>query len=230
MGDPQLIDVPARELASDTGCIVVSGAPRLAPEHPYPAPHRDAFEITRWAAEHAVELGGDPKRVAVAGESSGGNLAAGVALRARDEGAPRLAALLLIYPPLDDRLESDSYRRFANGHLLTREAMRQFWERFLADSPADAYAAPARARRLSGLPPTVLMQASHDVLLDEGQRFAQRLQADGVPVHVMLGHSLTHASWYMSGVTQAARAWARSGHQALGVALSEPASAQRDVA
>jgi len=134
MGDPQLIDVPARELAVDAAVIVISAGHRLAPEHPYPAAHQDAYDVTRWVIENASSLGGDPGRVAVAGESTGANLAASVALRARDERSFGLAAQLLIYPVLDPAMSSDSYVRYADGHLLTAAAMRQFWGHYLVSS------------------------------------------------------------------------------------------------
>jgi acetyl esterase len=177
-------DALCRRLANGAGCMVVSVDYRLAPEHPYPAPAEDAYAATRWVADHAAELGVDSARLAVAGDSAGGNLAAVVALMARDRGGPDLCHQLLIYPITDCSFETDSYRENAEGPLLTRDMMEVAWEWYLGDTGRghEAYASPLRAENLAGLPPGFVLTAEFDPLRDEGEAYAARLRAAGVSV------------------------------------------------
>jgi acetyl esterase/lipase len=183
-GSLQSHDVVCRALANGAGCVVVSVDYRLAPEHQFPAAIDDAFASVQYVAAHAAELGIDPDRLAVAGDSAGGNLAAGVALLARDSGGPRLVHQLLIYPVTDYNLDTASYLANADGFMLTREAMRFYWRHYLrSDADGDdPRASPLRASRFDGLPSALIITAEFDPLRDEGRAYASRLEAAGVPV------------------------------------------------
>jgi len=168
-------------LGADAAVVAVDY--RLAPEHPYPAALRDAEAATAWVAAHARELGIDPDRRAVGGDSAGGALAAAVARRARDRGGPRLAFQVLIYPALDADFDTPSYLEYAEGYLLTRAAMVWYWGHYLPDPSSlrgDPDACPMAADGLAGLPPALVITAGYDPLRDEGEAYARRLRADGV--------------------------------------------------
>lgn len=172
-----------RLLSDQAACIVVSVDYRLAPEHPYPAAVEDCLAATRWAADHAAELGGDPARIAVAGDSAGGNLAAVVALRARDEGGPDLCGQLLIYPVTDHHEPgTPSYHENAEGYFLTRKGMEWFFDHYLGDDfdREDPHVFPLRASELDRLPPALVITAEYDPLRDEGDLYAKRLHEAGV--------------------------------------------------
>ena len=157
IGNLDTVDKPVRSIANRTGAVVVSVDYRLAPEQVYPAAFDDSYAATVWVAEHAAELDGDPARVAVAGDSAGGNLAAAVALAARDRNGPRLVAQLLIYPVTNFDFTTASYEENGEGYLLTRGTMQWFWAHYLGaqDLGKDPYACPARADDLVGLPPGI---------------------------------------------------------------------------
>lgn len=172
-----------RNLANLLSAVVISVDYRLAPESRWPAAAEDMYATTRWAAEHAADFGGDPDRLAVAGDSAGGNLAAVTTLMARDRGGPALSAQLLIYPMIAAYFETESYRRYGKGFYNPRPALQWYWDQY-APSPADRthpYASPLQAR-LDGLPPAVVVIAGHDPLRDEGLAYADALEAAGVPV------------------------------------------------
>ncbi|KUI21067.1 esterase [Mycobacterium lehmannii] len=172
-----------RNLANLLSAVVISVDYRLAPESRWPAAAEDVYAATRWAAEHAAEFGGDPGRLAVAGDSAGGNLAAVTTLMARDRGGPALSAQLLIYPMIAADFETESYRRYGKGFYNPRPALQWYWDQYVP-SPADRthpYASPLQAR-LDGLPPAVVVIAGHDPLRDEGVAYADALDAAGVPV------------------------------------------------
>jgi acetyl esterase len=196
-------DSLARRLAARTGAMVVSVEYRLAPEHPFPAPHDDCWAATTWLAEHAASLGGDPGRLSVAGDSAGGNLAAGIAMRARDEGLP-LTYQLLIYPCIDDRQTRPSMVDNASGYFLSAADMAWFWDQFVpAEHRDNPYAVPARATDLTGLAPAHVQTAEYDPLRDEGEEWAARLNAAGTPATVTRFYGAVHgfiARWeQMSG-------------------------------
>jgi len=169
-------DEICRRLARASGWAVLSIDYRRAPEAAFPGPLEDCYAATCWAAENASGLGLDASRLAVAGDSSGGNLAAGVALLARDRGGPALLHQILIYPPLDPTGDTPSYGECAEGCLLTADAMRWYWRQYLGDPAhgASPLAAPALAESLAGLPAATVVTAEYDPLRDEGEAFGNR--------------------------------------------------------
>jgi len=186
-------DPTARRLALLTGALVVSVDYRLAPEHPFPAPHDDCWSVTEWLSREAGAIGGDPTRIAVAGDSAGGNLAAGVAIRARDEGVA-LRYQCLIYPCIDSEQEPyESMRENAEGYFLTAADMVWFWDRYVPDGHRrDPRAVPARLDDLSELAPALVLTAEFDPLRDEAERYAQRLSASGVEVELVRVPGVVH--------------------------------------
>lgn len=193
-------DGVARALANGAGCVVVSVDYRLAPEHRYPAAAEDCYAATRWCADHAAELGADAKRVAVAGDSAGGNLAAVVALMARDRGGPPLVFQLLTYPVTDATFETPSYRDNADGYLLTAGDMRWFWGHYLGDAPqrgGEPYASPLRAANLAGLPPALIITAEFDPLRDEGEAYGHALENAGVAAKISRYDGMIHGFFGM---------------------------------
>jgi acetyl esterase/lipase len=182
-GDLDTEDLRCVRLAHDAGCVVLSVDYRLAPEHRYPAALDDACAVLRWAAESASDLDLDPARLGVVGASSGGNLAAATALVARDRGGPPVAFQLLVYPTLDDRRQTAS-QQFVGTPMVDGRDCERCWDYYLGNDRdgVSAYAAPARAADLTGLPPTYQMTAELDPLRDEGIAFATRLLAAGVSV------------------------------------------------
>jgi acetyl esterase len=211
-------DPLARRIAARTGALVVSVDYRLAPEHPFPASHDDAWAATAWLAEHASSVGGDPARLAVCGDSAGGNLAAGVALRARDTGLD-LALQALVYPCIDTRQELyPSMRVNGEGLFLTADDMRWFWDHYVpADRRDDPYAVPARAGDLRGLAPAFVQTAEYDPLRDEGETYARRLREVDVPVELVRYPGVVHgfvARWHTM-------ARAEQAHDDLGRALRD---------
>lgn len=198
-------DNPCRALARATGCVVVSIDYRLAPEHPYPVPLEDFYQAVCWLADNAGKLGIDADRIVVAGDSAGGNLAAGVALLARDRQGPAIAHQLLLYPPLDVDFDTPSYDAFADGYYLTREAMKFCWQTYLGDesSRPPIYAAPLRAD-LAGLPPATILVNEFDPLRSEGEAFARKLEQAGVPATLVRLEGMIHACIHMVGIAPAA--------------------------
>ncbi|MBB3603720.1 acetyl esterase [Mycolicibacterium sp. BK556] len=170
-----------RSLANLVPAIVVSVDYRLAPEHRWPTAAEDVLAVSRWAAAHAPELGGDAGRIAVGGDSAGGNLAAVTTLMARDRGGPTIAAQLLVYPVIDADFDTESYQRFGRGFYNPRLALQWYWDQYVPDvgDRRDPYAAPLHGN-LSGLPPAVVVIAGHDPLRDEGIAYADALTAAGV--------------------------------------------------
>jgi len=208
LGDIESHDRLCRLLANAADCIVVSVDYRLAPEHKFPAAPEDCYAALQWIVEHGAALGGDPSRVAVGGESAGGNLSAAVALMARDRQGPHLRYQLLLYPVTDlTALETQSYNEFATGHGLEKASMAWFIEHYLAEPTAakDPYASPLHAPDLSGLPPAAVMTAGFDVLRDEGNAYAARLKAAGVPTTHKCYDGFIHGFYVMAGTIVAAR-------------------------
>ncbi|MGI5425945.1 alpha/beta hydrolase [Streptomyces sp. CA-179760] len=194
MGDVDTEHPWAARLAESSGAVVVSVGYRLAPEHPHPAALDDAYAVLAWTAEHAFELGIAPERIAVGGHSAGGNLAAALALRARDEQGPRIRFQLLNQPGLDDRQETWSQRNFTDTPWMNRDKTAAAWRHYLGSRPATPYAAPARATDLSGLPPAYLATAELCPARDEGIEYALRLLRAGVPVELHQWPGTFHGS------------------------------------
>ncbi|WP_433227984.1 alpha/beta hydrolase [Micromonospora sp. CA-248260] len=228
LGSVETADGICRRLANATPCQVVTVGYRLAPEHPFPAAVLDCHAATRWLAEHAADLGVDPERLVVGGDSAGGNLAAAVTLLARAEGGPRLAGQLLVYPNTDQRADRPRPGRGTDPAtavdpataadpraaadeqdplLFNRHSVDWYRGHYLAD-PADAadpLASPLLADDLSGLPPALVVTAEHDPLCDEGERYAQRLREAGVPVRATRYSGMIHGFFAMPGVFDAGR-------------------------
>jgi acetyl esterase len=177
-------DTLARKLAVASRCAVVLPDYRLAPEYRFPTAVDDSYAVACWAAAHVAEIAGSDCPLVVAGDSAGGNLAAVVALRARQAGGPPIAAQVLVYPVMDCDFDTMSYVDSANDLLLTREAMIWFWDHYLPMKQARTHqdASPLRAADVSGLPPAIVLTAEYDVLRDEGELYATRLVKVGVPV------------------------------------------------
>jgi acetyl esterase len=188
-------DGACTRLANGAGCLVVSVDYRLAPEHKYPAAADDCYAAFAWVAENAAQWGGDARRVAVGGDSAGGNLAAVVSMMARDRGARRPLFQLLIYPATDFRGNTPSYSENAEGYLLSRDDMRWFWANYLAreEDGQQPYASPLLAGDFRHLPPAFIATAEYDPLRDEGEAYGARLRLSGVPAEVVRYDGLIHA-------------------------------------
>ncbi len=208
-----------RRLCRGGETIVVAVEYRLAPEHRYPAAADDCLAAARWVAGHAATFGGDAARLAVAGDSAGGNLAAVTALRARDEGGPAIRAQLLFYPVTDHySVQRPSWEQCASGFGLTRETMMWFWDLYLArpEDGAQPGASPARAAHFAGLPPACIVTAEYDVLRDEGEAYAALLRRDGGAVDLVRRSGMNHGFLNWIGLLEpatetmdAAGAWLR---------------------
>jgi acetyl esterase len=180
IGAPETHEDICRTLANDAGAVVVAPDYRLAPEHPFPAAIEDCAATLAWMEEQATALGINANRILVAGDSAGGNLAAVIALLARDGQVPAILGQVLIYPVTDQQQTSDSYRRYATDFGLTTQAMRWFRDHYLPDktSRLDWRASPLHASSLKGTAAAVVILAGHDVLFDEGRAYAERLEAE----------------------------------------------------
>ncbi|MDO0932322.1 alpha/beta hydrolase [Streptomyces sp. DG2A-72] len=194
MGDLDTEHPWAARLADACGAVVMSVGYRLAPEHPFPAALDDAYAVLTWACEYAAELGIDPERIAVGGHSAGGGLAAGTALRARDQQGPPICFQLLNQPGLDDRQETWSQRNFTDTPWMNRDKVAASWRHYLGSVPATPYAAPARATDLSGLPPAYIATAELCPNRDEDITYALRLLESGVSVELHQWPGTFHGS------------------------------------
>lgn len=200
-------DSTCRELARGADAVVVSVDYRLAPEAKFPAAPEDCYSATQWTALHARSLGIDAGRIAVAGDSAGGNLAAVVSLLCRDRGGHLPIHQLLIYPVTDHAFETESYRTNGEGYFLSRDMMRWFWHHYL-ESDADGenpLASPLRAKTLAGLPAATVLTAEYDPLRDEGRAYAERLAAAGVPTQYTNYDGVFHGFFGMTGQLPRAR-------------------------
>ncbi|MFG1605397.1 alpha/beta hydrolase [Actinoplanes sp. NPDC049265] len=206
-GDLDTHDLVTRRMCRDTGAVVVAVDYRMLPEHPFPAPFDDAWDAMVWARALHPEL-----PFLIAGDSAGGTLAACVALRARDEGGPRIDAQILIYPAIDDDLDRPSMKAFSDGKRVAIEDLRFFLGQYVAPEAAagSAYALPGRATSLAGLPPALLAIAGHDLLRSAEEDYARRLREAGVGVTVQLDAEQVHG-WidYAARVPSADQAFGR---------------------
>ncbi len=221
-GDIETHDALCRIVADGAGCLVASIDYRLAPEHKYPAGLEDCLAATRWMAGNAGAIGGDGGKLAVGGDSAGGNLAAAVAQRARDEGGPALAFQWLIYPALDFTADNASVRENATGYLLTKQAIDWTRDQYLADpleEATDPGASPGLTRELAGLPPALIQSAQYDPLRDEAEDYAARLTAAGVPVESILYDGMVHGFMRMGALIDCAGEALADGSRALRTAF-----------
>ncbi|MEO8694830.1 MAG: alpha/beta hydrolase [Acidimicrobiales bacterium] len=206
IGSIESHDATVKSLAAASGMVFVSVDYRLAPEYKFPTPPEDCFAATKWVVENATELGVDASRLAVAGDSAGGNLAAAVALMARERGGPAIKFQLLIYPCTDFDLTRRSMIDNGDGYFLTSAAMDWFYGHYLAgdDDRAHHFAAPIRAE-LTGLPPALVITAEYDPLRDEGNDYARLLQAAGVPTTSTCYAGMIHGFFSMTSILDKAK-------------------------
>jgi|TARA_B100001964_G_scaffold239425_1_gene306826 acetyl esterase len=203
LGNLETSDEIARHLAVGTDCVVVSVDYRLAPEAKFPVPFEDCYAVTQWIAHNAASINVDPSRIAVGGDSAGGNLAAAVSLAAKDRGSPPIIFQLLVYPVTAMNFGTGSYKQNADGYALTMNSMKWYWNHYLS-SDADAsnpYAAPLAAKDLSRLPPALVITAEFDPLRDEGEAYAKKLQDAGVSATATRYDGMIHGFFGMSAVT-----------------------------
>jgi acetyl esterase len=206
IGDLETHDASCRMLAEETGYAVIAVDYRLAPEPPYPAPVNDAYDAFCWIHKQAKELNIDSERLAVAGDSAGGNLAAVVSLRARDESGPKICHQLLIYPVTDAAMDSASYKDNGEGYMLSEATMTWFFDHYATkDVRENPFVSPLKAESLEGLPPATIFTAEFDPLRDEGEAFASRLKASGVKTHLKRFDGQIHGFFTMTDVMPEAR-------------------------
>jgi len=205
IGDLDTHDIVCRTLANNAACAVIAADYRMGPEHRFPAAVEDCIAATRWVAQQASALGVDATRIAVGGDSAGGNLAAVVAIALRDAGGPPLAFQALVYPATDQRMDTATHAKFGEGYLLTRNNMLWFRDNYLDPRDYDDWrASPLRAADLARLPPAHIITAGYDPLLDEGRAYSDRLVAAGVPVLYECFEGMAHGFLTMGGVVAAA--------------------------
>ena len=208
LGTLDTCDGVCRMITNAAGCVTVAIGYRLAPEHKFPAAVEDCHAGARWVASHAAELGADAGRLAVGGDSSGGNLAAAVALLARDhDDGPAITHQLLVYPNTDYRADTASMREMADEYFFNPASVRWYWGMYLAE-PGDGLnplASPLRAADLSGLPPATVITAEYDPLRDEAEQYAGQLEAAGVPVEILRYDGMMHGFFTMIAALDTAR-------------------------
>jgi acetyl esterase len=207
LGTIDTSDAVCRSLANAAGCLVVAAGYRLAPEHKFPAAVHDCHAAVRWVAANAAAIGADPARIAVGGDSAGGNLAAAVTLLAREEGDLPLAGQLLVYPNTDHRSHTASLREGTDPYLFNATSVAWYWANYLA-TPEDGLnplASPLRADSLAGLPPALVVTAEYDPLRDQAEEYARRLGREGVPVTLTRYDGMVHGFFCMGGELDAGR-------------------------
>jgi acetyl esterase len=222
LGDLEDAEDYCRSICHRVKAVVVSVEYRLAPQHRFPAAPEDCYAALTWVHANARTLGVDPARLAVAGLSAGGNLAAAVALMARDRGGPAITHQVLIVPVTNHQFDTASYHAFAEGYGLTRSTMIYFWHCYLA-RPEDAgspYASVLRAPDLQGLPPALVQTAEYDPLRDEGEAYAHRLHRAGIPVRLVRYLGMPHGFLRFAAVVDGARQAVTDAAEALGTALT----------
>jgi acetyl esterase len=194
LGSVELSDTLCRALCRASRMVIASVEYRLAPEHPFPAGLDDAYAALCWLDANAEAVGAIPGKLAVCGDSAGGNLSAAVALMSRDRSGPEIALQVLIYPALDPMLSEASMERLSTGYGLSRADMQYFWELYLQgqDDAANPYVSPLREKDLSGVTPALVITAEYDPLVDEGERYATLLRNAGVPARTVRYPGLIH--------------------------------------
>jgi acetyl esterase len=204
LGTLALYDTACRRLAVAGACAVLSVDYRLAPETIFPGAVLDAYTATRWAFEHAELLNIDPAKIAVGGDSAGGNLAAVVAQMAQDSGEFSVALQVLIYPMTDQSREYPSYERNESGYMLTRKALHWFMDNYIPDTQdrSDPRASPMLRESLEGLPPALVISAEFDPLVDENEAYANRLKEAGVPTDYVCFPGMIHPFFTLGGVVE----------------------------
>ncbi|MDH4871205.1 alpha/beta hydrolase [Pseudomonas sp. BN515] len=196
LGDYPTHERLIRDLVANSGAVAVYVNYTPSPEAKYPTAINQAYAATKWVAEHGKEIGVDGNRLAVAGNSVGGNMAAVVSLMAKDKGTPKIRFQALLWPVTDANFNNASYNQFENGHFLTRNMMKWFWDSYTTDprQRAETYASPLQAstEQLKGLPPALVQTAEFDVLRDEGEAYARKLDAAGVEVTSVRYNGMIH--------------------------------------
>jgi acetyl esterase len=188
-------DGMCRAVANASHCVVVAVDYRLAPEHRFPAGLEDAYAVLEWVAANAHEIEVDPSRLAVVGDSAGGNLAAALTLMARERVGPRIAAQVLVYPVTDHDFTTESHNDPGDPKVLQSDEVQYFWQEYLSDArdASNPYASPMRAPSLRELPPALVITAEFDPLRDEGEAYAHRLADAGVPVELVRYDGMMHS-------------------------------------
>ena len=194
LGTLEIQDPLCRRITNRAGCLVVSINYRLAPENPFPAALEDCYAATQWVAAHAAELGGDPSRIAIGGDSAGGNMATVVTLLARDRSGPKLAFQLLLFPATDFTFSTPVMQEPSEGYNVTKEEMLWIRKNYVPNEAdwTNPLASPLFAPDLSNLPPALIITAEYDQLRDEGELYAKRLQEAGVPAKVSRYNGMIH--------------------------------------
>ncbi|MBL0843348.1 alpha/beta hydrolase [Pseudomonas mediterranea] len=206
LGDFPTHERLVRDLVAGSGAVAVFVNYTPSPEAHYPVAINQAYAATKWVAEHGKQINVDGKRLAVAGNSVGGNMAAVVALMAKDKGTPAIRFQALLWPVTDASFETASYNQFAEGHFLSKNMMKWFWDNYTTDAGQrnEIYASPLRAStaQLKGLPPALVQTAEADVLRDEGEAYARKLDAAGVPVTAVRYNDMIHDYGLLNVVSQ----------------------------
>ncbi|WP_458130735.1 alpha/beta hydrolase [Pseudomonas sp. R3-41] len=206
LGDFPTHERLVRDLVAGSGAVAIFVNYTPSPEAHYPVAINQAYAATKWVAEHGKEINVDGKRLAVAGNSVGGNMAAVVALMAKDKGTPAIRFQALLWPVTDASFETASYNQFAEGHFLSKNMMKWFWDNYTTDAGqrGEIYASPLRATtaQLKGLPPALVQTAEADVLRDEGEAYARKLDAAGVPVTAVRYNGIIHDYGLLNVVSQ----------------------------
>lgn len=194
MGTLDAYDGVCQDLAGTAGCKVVSVDYRMAPEHPYPVPFEDSYSATEWVSNHADELEVDRNRIAVGGDSAGGNLATAVAIKARQSDSLKLVYQMLVYPVTNYQFDTESYQKYGINYFLTKRAMEWFWEQYLPHESAgrEVYASPLRCKDLSGLPDAAVITAGFDPLYSEAVHYVELMQRAGVNVEHINYEDMIH--------------------------------------
>ncbi|WP_209123313.1 alpha/beta hydrolase [Alkalihalobacillus sp. BA299] len=228
LGDLEVVDPLLRSLTNSTECLVVSVDYRLAPENKFPVPVEDCYAATKWVSENIAKYNGDPSRIAVGGDSAGGNIAAVVPLMAKDRGGPDIAYQLLLYPVTDFRFNTQSYVDNGKGFYLEEPAMHWFADQYFSNTEVEKlhpYASPLLAKDVSGLPPALVITCEYDVLRDEGEAYAERLKEAGVPVELTRYDGQIHGFLWMPVIMDDAK----KGVEQIATALKKQFSSRQSV-